>query len=362
MAKPTSQKPRRDHYAEVTDKILAEMEKGQLTWRQPWDIGNAFAGASARDYMPQNGVSGRPYSGINKLLLMMDPLTVGTADPRWASYKQAQEKGWQVRGGEKGTTVFFFKKLKVAGSNAGGDDPDLIDGQRDAQALLGGGGGEEAARTIMLLRSYTVFHASQIDSIPPYEPGEALEQAWTPDEAGEHILQASGANIVHSGFRAYYSPKIDQMVLPPKTSFPEAAGYYSTALHELGHWTGHASRLARPMQGRFGTPEYAAEELRAELTSVFLGAATGIEPSITEAAAYIQDWAELLKSNKKEIFRAAADAQRAADYVLALAGMQPEVDMEFDADAVALPGGPSNGADPDLADDGRMALRGGRRR
>lgn len=348
MQKPSnSGKNRRDHYAEATQRILSEMEKGVLPWRQPWDLGNAFDGAPT---LPQNAISGRRYTGINRLLLMMSPHALATSDQRWCTYKQAQERGWQVRGGSKGTPVYFFKKIVVSARSGNEDDPDVSDGRSQALAELGGGADETGARlkTIPILRSYTVFHASQMDGIPPLAPREIQ---WTPEDRAEQIMQASGARVVHGGGRAFYRVTDDFIGMPPREAFKTATDYYATGLHELGHWTGHPSRLARPLLNAFGTPDYAKEELRAELISVFLGMETGIEPDLREAAAYLQSWIKVLQEDKKEVFRAAADAQRATEYVLALAGLHNDLELdgqeigldsedEIDASAIEFPSEP----------------------
>lgn len=335
-------KPRRDHYAEVTEQIVSAMEQGRLPWRQPWE-----AGLCGDSMLPRNAVTGHRYRGINQLVLSMSPQAAAEADPRWCTYKQAQDHGWQVRGGSRGTPVYFYKPLKIYERGGASADGDVSDGRSEALDAMGQGGddmGETVrTKTVRIMRSYTVFHASQIEGIPPYEPPAVPERAWTPEETAEHILRESGARIIHGGEEAYYSPVRDEIHLPPQAAFKSATGYYGVALHELSHWTGHSSRLDRSLINVFGSPGYALEELRAELSSVFLGMETGIEPDLRQAAAYLQDWVHALKSNPREIFRAAADAQRATEYVLTLANLGN--DIEFDAEQISLPG---EDDDPDI--------------
>jgi hypothetical protein len=167
---------------------------------------------------------------------------------------------------------------------------------------------------------YTVFNAHQMDGIPPHNPKQTT--AFEAVQAGEHILNNSGANITHDqADRAFYSRSEDSIHLPPKDAFRDAAGYYGTALHELAHWTGHPSRLDRSTlteSYRFGDANYAKEELRAELASVFLAAQRGIPHDPEQHAAYVNSWIGALKRDKNEIFRAAHDASKATDFILAL--------------------------------------------
>jgi antirestriction protein ArdC len=231
----------------------------------------------------------------------------GYDDPRWLTYRQAHENGWQVRKGEKGTQIEFWQFN--SGQKRSGAEAD-VDGQDSP--------GRSDAKPIH--RVYTVFNAKQIDGIPAYSP--IRRQEWEVVETGESILQNSGATILHDqGDRAYYSRSADAIHLPRKESFHSAPDYYGTALHELAHWTGHPDRLNRPTLNesyRFGDPNYAKEELRAELTSVFLAAERGIPHSPEQHAAYVGSWIKALRDDKNEIFRAARDANKAADFLLGL--------------------------------------------
>ncbi len=286
--------PSRDHYQEVTNRIIAALEAGVVPWRRPWNPGLA-----GQDALPRNATTGRRYSGINVLMLAMSPFAWSTGDNRWCSYKQAQARGWQVRRGEHGTVVFFFKKLAVKG---------------EAGGFEGSGEGEE--RFIPMLRAHTVFHASQIEGVPELVPQTPLEATWRRPEAVDVILRNSGAVVRTGGSQAFYCPGTDHIQLPPHETFSGPETWAATALHELAHWSGASSRLDRDLSGKFGTPRYAEEELRAELSSAFMGAELGLPADIPNHASYLQTWLRKLREDKREIFRAAAAAQRIADYCL----------------------------------------------
>ncbi|SOE01530.1 ArdC family protein [Caenispirillum bisanense] len=283
---------RQDHYQIVTDRIIAALEAGTPPWRKPWDAGKAAMTG------PLNAVTGHRYRGINVLLLGMDPKAWETGDPRWCSYKQAQDKGWQVRKGEKASTVFFFKTVEV-------ENRDRVDDNGDPEKAV-----------VPVLRSYPVFHASQIEGIPAYEPPTIGDAPWRRPEAVETILANSGVSLRVGGDKAFYSPSTDHIQLPPDGTFSSVQAWAATAMHELGHATGHPSRLDRDLRNRFGSRAYAQEELRAELASAFMAAELGIPAELEQHASYIGSWLETLKQDKREIFRAAADAQRAADWCL----------------------------------------------
>jgi len=227
------------------------------------------------------------------------------------TYQQAQEKHWQVRKGEKSTGIFFFKPLEVENK------------ERDE--------GDPATRMIGMLRAYSVFHASQIDGIPPYRVPTVEEAPWTRPETANIILTNSRAVIRIGGDRAFYSPSTDHIQLPPECAFNGPHEWAATALHELGHWTGHPTRLNRDLRNRFGSAAYAQEELRAELASAFVGSELGLPTDIPQHASYIASWIKALKEDKREIFRAAADAQKIADMQLSFhpayaATLEPEIE------------------------------------
>ena len=284
----------RDHYQEVTDRIVSALEAGTPPWRRPWDPGKAGGAA-----MPRNAATGQRYRGINVLTLGMSALAFSSGDPRWATYKQAEDRGWQVRRGERGTTGYFFKRLELRDDSRPEDE-------------------EEAVRRIPLLRAFTLFHASQIDGIPAYVPPTIAEAPWRAPEAAEIILANSGAVVRIGGDRAFYSPTTDHIQMPPQVAFATAQGHCGVLIHEMSHWSGAPSRLNRDLRNSFGSHDYAREELRAEIGQVMVCAELGIaDVDFSNNAAYVASWLEKLRSDRKEIFRAAADAQRIADYLLA---------------------------------------------
>ncbi|MBV8914195.1 MAG: DUF1738 domain-containing protein [Acetobacteraceae bacterium] len=309
----------RDLYAEVTAQIVAALEAGTPPWRRPWDE-NKTGGPM----MPHNATTGVRYRGMNVIMLGMSPLAFASGDPRWATYKQAAHRGWQVRKGSHGTPGFFYTRVEI-------EDRD--------------GTSADGRKVLPLLRAFTLFHASQIDGIPPYVP-PSLEQApWREPETAEAIARNSGAVIRTGGDRAFYSPGTDHVQLPPAVAFRSPAAYASVKLHELGHWSGAKHRLNRDLSGRFGSQNYAREELRAELAQVMICAELGINDcDFTNGAAYIADWLKNLRGDKREVFRAATDAQRIADYLLdfhpayrAVARPGDEAVSEPASDAFAAP-------------------------
>ena len=288
----------RDFRQEVTDQIVQMLESGTAPWQKPWEA-VSFG-------LPFNPTTQNAYRGGNAIHLMATGIQRGYDDPRWLTYKQAADHGWQVRKGEKGAQIEYweFPSRQV-------DAKEKTDSPADNSR-------EKEQRPVH--RVYTVFNGKQIDGIQPYERKEHPE--WEVVQNGEQILQNSGAKILHDrNDDAFYDRLHDLVHLPPKTAFPKPADYYGTALHELGHWSGHPERLNRQTltdSYRFGDPNYAKEELRAELTSVFLAAERGIPHDTARHAAYVRSWIQALKDDKNEIFRAAKDANRAADFLLTL--------------------------------------------
>jgi len=298
----------RDFRQEVTDNIIGMLERGVAPWQKPWEPGASSLG------IPFNPTSERAYRGGNAIHLMATGLQHGYEDPRWMTYKQAADNGWQVLRGEKGTQIEYWE-VKQASDKT---QPARPDGGGDGSTANGNGADPEKSRLIH--RVYTVFNAQQIERIPPHTPKQ--HTTFEAVQAGEQILKNSGANIAHDqADRAFYSCSQDSIHLPPKDAFKDAAGYYGTALHELAHWSGHPSRLDRSTltdSYHFGDVNYAKEELRAELASVFLAAQRGIPHDPEQHAAYVNSWIGALKRDKNEIFRAAHDASKATDLILAL--------------------------------------------
>ena len=287
----------RDHYQEVTDRIIAALTAGTAPWRRPW-----IAGArTTMPGLPCNAVSGKIYRGVNAVLLSMTQIAHASDDPRWMTYRQAAERGWQVRAGERGTPVVFFKRLDVHERPEGG-----------------GEGGEAVVRRVPLLRGFTAFHASQVEGVPAYQAPTLDEAPWRKPDAPELIVARSGIRVRTGGSEAFYSPTLDLIGMPPAAAFRTPEGYAATLLHELGHATAAPSRLDRKIGGRFGSLEYAFEELVADLASCMVGSVLGLPCDLENHASYLQSWLTVLRGDRRAIFRAAAAAQKAADWMLAL--------------------------------------------
>ena len=285
-----------DLYQKVTDRIVAALEAGVPPWLAPWRDGSAI---------PSNLATGKPYRGINVLVLHLEALEKGYPDSRWLTVRQANALGGCVKQGEHGASVVFFKWREVEEEA----DPDA-----------------EHRRVVPLLRAYTVFNASQVAFLPErFQLGQAPQ--WRPVTEAETLLAESGAVIRHGGNRAFYAPGEDMIQLPPPAWFPEAEGYYATALHELAHWTGHPSRLCRVLGRRSGIDAYAYEELVAEMGAALLCAHCGIAARL-EHASYIDAWLAALRHDKRLIFVAAGAAQKAADFVLGTAHVAPSPEAE----------------------------------
>lgn len=305
VATESSAAPKRDFRQEVTSQIVEMLEKGTAPWQTPW---NADA-----LHLPFNPTTDRTYRGGNALHLMAVGARKGFDDPRWLTYRQAQENGWQVRKGEKGSQIEFWQF--DAGTKP---SPDQADSEPSRSE-------ERRENASPIHRVYTVFNARQIEGIPEYVPKQ--RQDWEIAQTGESILQNAGAQIRHDQRdRAFYNRAEDAIHLPRQEAFKTAADYYGTALHELAHWSGHPTSLNRQTLNesyRFGDPNYAKEELRAELASVFLAAERGVPHNPEQHAAYVGSWITALQNDKNEIFRAAKDAHKAADFILSLDKSKP---------------------------------------
>ena len=291
---------RRDPYREVTGRITSALERGTVPWRVPW---------RARGH--RNARSGRPYRGINTLVLAMTALERGWDDPRWLTYRQAEAAGGHVRRGEHGTRVVLWK---------------WIERKESADA--------ETPERYPLLRLFTVFNVVQCEGIDL--PTGGAPESPDPIEQAEAIVAGySGGPTLHwDAESAYYLPARDEVHLPPRAAFPDAHGYYATLFHELAHATGHPRRLDREgyqAAARFGSERYSREELVAEFAAAFLGSEAGIDPSrVEQSAAYIASWLKALRDDRRLAVVAAAQAQRAADHIL---GRSPEAPEEAPAAA-----------------------------
>ncbi|MGA5726578.1 zincin-like metallopeptidase domain-containing protein, partial [Ralstonia thomasii] len=304
----------REYRQALTEKLIEQLKEGTAPWQKPWE---ARTGA---DRLPYNAVTGKPYRGINSLWLSSVAMANGFDDPRWATFKQAQSQDWQIRKGSKGVRIEYYVFTEQRGVTDAQGRPVLDEEGKQKKITV------ELDRPIRT--TAVVFHVSQMDNVPELDRGPR-QYEWDPVERAEQILGASGARILHDqNDRAFYTSMRDEIHMPGRDQFPTQAAYYGTALHELGHWTGHESRLNRKLGNSFGSPDYAKEELRAELASYFLADQLGIPHEPGQHAAYVNSWIQALEQDHNEIFRAAADAQKITEYVLSL---DRDIDVAKDA-------------------------------
>ena len=277
----------------ITNRILEIIETtGTLPWTRPW-MQKAGNGAT-----PRNFISGKAYNGVNSLLLAAVQHASGFTSPYWLTFKQAGEKGGNVRKGEKGTPVVYYNFVDVQDET--GDD-----------------------KKIPFLRHSTVFNLSQVEGIevPAVIAEPTREETFNPIEAAEAILAAAHLpTINHGGNRACYSPSLDYIKMPTKAQFKSEAEYYNTLFHEAAHSTGHSSRLARKgvtEANFFGSHEYSKEEMVAEICAASLSHEAGLFDQIEKnSAAYIKSWSKAIKDDKTLIIQAAGMAQKAFNYIL----------------------------------------------
>jgi antirestriction protein ArdC len=272
-----------DMYKTVTDSIICELEKGAIPWVKPWRVDGSA---------DKNFVSQKPYQGINRLLLGMSSMSRGYSNPAWATFKQWQESGASVKSGEKATHIVFFKPVKTTDKATGKDSAYCV------------------------IKGYAVFNVEQTDM--DIVPSEVTGSPFNPMPDCENRIIKTGASISHGGDAAFYMPSQDRIQLPNKGAFTSEGHYYATAFHELSHWTGAKHRLDRDLdKGRYGNPSYAFEELVAEISAAYLCADYRIQGELRHAG-YIQSWLKACKEDSKAIFKAAALAQKATDYIQGL--------------------------------------------
>lgn len=295
----------RDTYAEITARIVAELESGAAPWLKPWKCG---AGESVT--MPQNAITGRAYSGVNVFILWGAGMSKGYTSPKWLTYKQAIELGGHVRKGEKSETIIYV--ARIPNKKAKPDAP-------------------ASEKTYSLMKTYNVFNIEQCDGLPakltaPIAPLPRVEL----DANYAAFVAATGARISHGGDKAFYMPSVDAIQMPPVPAFNSIDSYKSTELHELTHWTGAKHRLNRDFSGRFGSEAYAFEELIAEIGAAFLCASLGVTAELRHAG-YLQSWLKVLKSDNKAIFTAASQASKAADLLRSFS----EAEQTDESEAIA---------------------------
>lgn len=279
-------------YEIITNQIIEELKKGVVPWKKPWKAGA----------WPMNFVTKRRYRGINVAILGSKEYD----SPYWLSFKQVNDLGGKIRKGEKGTIIVFWKLLEI-----------LNDDETDDEVI------EEDKKYIPFLRYYRVWNLEQTEGIK-YEKTDHKPKTETEllDEAEAIIRNMKDRpEIKFGGRKAFYRPATDTIQIPKRENFYTTAGYYSTLFHELGHSTGHSKRLNRPGVAHFdilGSEQYSKEELVAEMTAAFLLGCVGFQddPEIKNSAAYIGGWLETLNRDSRMVVLAAAQAQKAVDYIL----------------------------------------------
>ena len=279
----TTTKEKTDVYQIITDRIIAALEAGTVPWRKPWNGGGS----------PRNLASGKEYRGINWFLLS----AAGYSSPYWLTFKQAIDKGGNVKKGEKGMPVTYWNFLESKTETDSKGNP----------------------KKIGFLKYFTAFNLCQCEGIevPAIEEGDKIE--FAPEDAAEIIIARPGAKIEHGSGKACYSPSLDLIRMPARESFHSVPDYYGTAFHELVHWTGHSSRLNRGLDqiAAFGDAVYSKEELVAEMGAAFLCAESGLFHHTEEqSAAYVAGWLKALRGDSRLVIQAASAAGKAADLIL----------------------------------------------
>jgi len=289
----TTTKQRVDAYQAITDRIVSALETGTVPWQRPW---RNVAGVG-----PTSMSSRKEYRGINWWMLSITAMAESYQSMHWGTYNQIRELGGQVRKGEHGTQVVLWK-------------PVTKKKEKD----------DDKTESYLVIKLFNVFNADQADwpegSKRPVE-AETPEVLWNPLNKAEGIANGmpSRPEVKHGGNRAFYSPLLDYIGMPPRDAFDYADGYYSTLFHEMVHSTGHKSRVGRDgieaMDG-FGSEKYSREELIAEMGAAYLCSEAGVPPRIDQSAAYIASWLKALRDDKKMVVQAASQAQKATDFIL----------------------------------------------
>jgi antirestriction protein ArdC len=282
-------------YDDITNRIIAELEQGRLPWVQPWGASTTTAPLG----LPKNASTGRTYSGINILILWGAVIQHGFPGQAWLTFRQALSLGGNVMKGERGTTVVYADRF-------------IPDDERKRARETG-----EDPQAIPFLKRFTVFNAAQCEGLPddiaivaPPPPPGLIEPKV------EALIKATGVDFRVGGDRAFYHPAHDFVAVPPPQAYYEPINWHRTALHEIGHASGHQSRLNRDLTGSFGSKKYAFEELIAEQIAAFSCAALGIVPTVRHVD-YIGSWLEVMREDSRAIVRAASQASKAADWLLA---------------------------------------------
>jgi antirestriction protein ArdC len=275
-----------NNYERITAAIQTALLGDVPAWRRPWRTLRENGAAT----MPRNAITGRSYRGVNACLLWSQQAT----DMQYLTYRQASEHGGHVRKGEHGTQIVFWQKRSYT--------------KRDDS-------GAEEKRDGLLLKVYSVFNVKQCEGLKL--PRASDVAPIPPPPVMTDVYAKLGATVEHGGDRACFVPWHDKVIMPPPEAFSSPDAYTATGLHELVHWSGHESRLARAFGRRFGDQAYAAEELVAEIGSMFLCAELGVNSALEHHVSYVKNWRDLMRGDSRAIVTAASRAQAAADFILA---------------------------------------------
>lgn len=302
--KRKTDQPKKDHYSdtakEIADIFIKALEEETLPWHSGFD--------KFRYIKPFNPANGTVYQGMNSFNFALKSYIRGYRDPRFMTMSQANELGGKVKKGEHCIWGFNFKPTLVLVKDEEGNP--VLDDK-----------GQKQYKEMIFPKPFMVFNVEQFEglNLPKIPEIEQPDHKWTPVERAENLLKASKANISNelTCLVPHYSPLSDKITLPMPNQYHDAENYYSTALHELSHWTGHSSRLNRDFAKDKHTQKYAREELRAEIGSAMVNMMLGIAPKISENnKAYIKGWIAHLKEEPKEILRACGDAEKISDYIM----------------------------------------------
>lgn len=280
-------------YDLISEKIVAMLDNGIIPWQKPWD---------AESEMPRNAISKRPYHGVNVWMLAFS----GYSSPYWATFNQIKSKGGHVNAGEKGTQIYFYKMFSKM----------IVD--EKGKPVLDEKGNKQFQKFPMLKVSY-VFNLDQCEGFTLPKREKTVKNANEKLEICESIWAnyANRPTLTHGGDRAFYRSSEDMIRMPEMETFKNSESYYATFFHEMGHSTGHTTRLNRELGNKFGSDKYGREELVAEFSSSYLCAVAGIEKEIFEnSVAYIQNWKDAIKADPAMVMVSASKAQKAADLIL----------------------------------------------
>lgn len=304
---------------QIAEQFIAALQEDKLPWHAMWV-----------NKRPQNAITEKKYRGINSFWLSFIADIKGYSDNRWCTYKQAQSQGWQVRKGEHATQIEYWRLYdKVQKRYIEQFEANLII-QQDP---------DREKDIILTCRTYSVFNGAQIEGIPELIVPTNIDINMVRAQR-DVLLKNMDLKFHEGGTEAYYRPSADSITMPPDKFFADSYGYMSTFLHECGHATGHSKRLNRDLSGRFGSPSYAKEELRAEIASAFTSQALGFGSAAEDLSgamdnhkAYIQSWIEVIQDQPNELFAAIKDAEKISDYLLEKGEFLKETSKEVTAPA-----------------------------